>query len=754
MNDGSLKIIIGAAADRSCETVFAGLEKRAQKASQNIGKSFANSMGGGTGGSGGAGRGFDAAAAAARKAEKEIEREIANQVRATKAAAREMKREHEQAARSHVRAEAEASREIIRGFKDATRERARELRKQEQDEARSAATASRNAEKFASRTSQRAVRFLVPNPIGAFGMARRIGGDILRGAGVDFSMSGMASRAVHAQEIATNLSNQGFMRNEKGANSIRVGGDTLEKEARRNAQSSGFTTEQALSAQTKFVDLTGNLDDARKAMPDILKLSGGTNTDPEKMAEAWANVSRHIGEVPDKAQKVYGLMKLIAGQGRVGSIEIKDEAKDLGKIAAMADKFAGPRDVSIGKLATMAQMARAEGGAASSAQAATSVVSFTNTFGTKQRVNALLAAGMKESDIFEMQGTGKNRVRAHIQDPFEIIKKALSVTGGDITKFGVLFKSVMAQRATNSIVAAYNSGGGHNMTAVDAQFKKFGSEAALSDQDVDEAQAARMQTASAQAKVFQEKLDEVGKQVQSELTPALTALAPKAMETAHAFGSLITWAAANPMSAVGAAVAAAIARAGIESAFRVGVEKMFTSAAGAGGGIALAGTVMLTAAAVTLINEDVRRRDLARNDASTGMAEAGAREGTYRSNAAKGFYTESEKSDLETINQTLGRRINRASSIGDYDKANGGAPTSATGIALEEAFHPERGEARIDASHISQLKTEMENNKRILDMIRTGTLKVQVMNPSPGISGGGPAVDPIGRDKGPGPWRQ
>ncbi len=631
MTDGAIRIVVGAALNRSeVDSVFGAVEKRAERAGSVVRKALGG--GSGTGRGNPLGKGFDEAAKSAQRAEREIDATWKKQLADANRVARAQDKIFNEAARTRVRAEAEASREIVRGFRTATRERARELKQQEQDEARSNKRAEAERRKFADRTSHRAVRFLFPNPIGAFGMASRIGGDLLRGAGVDFSTQGMAHRAVRAQEVSTLLSNQGFMPQEHGANAHRVAATTLENEARHTAQSQGFTTEQMLAAQTKFVDLTGNLDDARKAMPAIAKLSGATTTDPEKMAEAWANVSRHMGDIPDKAAKVEALMRLIAGQGRVGSIEIKDEAKDLGKIAAMADKFAGDRGESIAKLATMAQMARAEGGAASSKEAATSIVSFASTFTAPARVKQLLGAGLKEEDIFEMQGTGKNRVRAHIQDPFEIIKKVLEKTGGDIGKFSSIFKSVMSQRAVNSLAAAYNSGGGRNMGAVDKQIAAFGKEATLTSEFVDEAQGERMKTAATQAVVFQEKLDEVGRNVAVELLPAMQALAPVALRAASGLGDIVTWAAKNPLEAVGAAVTAAIARAGIESAFRAGIERAITSSTfNVGAASATIGSATLAVAALTLAwgQADELGKALGADSRATDVLMPGAKKGEF-----------------------------------------------------------------------------------------------------------------------------
>lgn len=599
---GEIRIIVGASLSRDVEATFGNIAQMAERTGKQVQKAMGG--GGGTVGPGAAiAKSFGQAAKASESSSRQIEKDWKDRLKALNAYAKEQEKIAQRTAREEVKATADAAKEIEKILEKETRTKEREAQKAGRAEQRAAEQSARkinsDRERFASRTSQRSVRFLFPNPIGAFGMASRIGGDILRGAGVDFSVAGMVSRAVNAQTIFTQLSNQGYMPGQAGPNGQRVSASTLEGQARQIAQSRGYTTEQVGEAQTKMVDIGGNLAESRAAIDSAMKLSGATGTDPVKMAEAWASVSRHMGDIPDKAAKVEGLMRLIAGQGRVGSIEVKDEAKDLGKIAAVADQFYGDKADIIGQLTGFAQMAKAEGGASSSAQAATSVVAFKNVMTSAPRVKAMLAAGLKEEDIFHMQGTGKNRIRGTLQAPNDIIRKALVATGGDITKFGNIFKSVMAQRATGALVAAYNSDGGHNMAAVNKKINEFGKEATLSSSQVDEAQGERMKTAAAQAVVFQEKLDEVGKSVEAELLPALQQLAPYALQAAHGLGELVTFAAKNPVEAIVAAVAAAIGRASLESTFRAGVEKLILTSLGrAGGGAAAAGVGGAEAAAL------------------------------------------------------------------------------------------------------------------------------------------------------------
>src|SRR5678816_2878592 len=185
MADGQIKIIVGAAADRSVETVFSSIERRALRMRDVVAKAL-----GGSGTSNNAlGKPFENAARIADKSGKEIERgwnqrlaelnKIAKaQDRIHLAAARAETQAARQAARERQKVEREASRDIIRSFKEQVREAQRAA--DEQVRAQKKVEAERR--KFAERTSHRAVRFLFPNPIGAFGAAARIGGDLMRAA--------------------------------------------------------------------------------------------------------------------------------------------------------------------------------------------------------------------------------------------------------------------------------------------------------------------------------------------------------------------------------------------------------------------------------------------------------------------------------------------------------------------------------------------------------------------------------------------
>jgi hypothetical protein len=87
-------------------------------------------------------------------------------------------------------------------------------------------------------------------------------------------------------------------------------------------------------------------------------------------------------------------------------------------------------------------------------------------------------------------------------------------------------------------------------------------------------------------------MDEVAQSVQVGLLPALEQLAPVAERLAKKLGDVATWAASNPGSAIVAAIAFAIGRAGLESVFRSMIEYVIkTAAMRAGVGVVAAGSM-------------------------------------------------------------------------------------------------------------------------------------------------------------------
>ena len=574
----AIKIRVGASLDRSVDVVFGSIEKRAKRTGDVVAASLSK-----RGGRGGPYR--------------EYQREGEAAHRRVTTAAQKAAREQERAVSASLRKQGQAFKQFAN---IAAREQARALRA---DRAQS--------RDFARRTSHRATRFMLPNaPIGSF--ARRAGSDILRGAGVDTSLSGAIGRAAEADKLARDLSNAGFQRGAAGAAGVRQSPATLISEARGIADASGGTTSagEVLQGQSAFVAKTGDLETARAVVKDLAMLSAATGANMQDVVDAAGDVSSNLGDVPNKAEKVNAIMRTIAGQGKLGAVEMKDLAVQMAKIASAAGSFEGDAGENIKKLSAMAQFARARGGAAGASQAATAVAGFANTLKTPARIKA-----------FRKEGIDPLNERGQLRDPIKIINEAISTTGADPIRMKKMFANVFGAKGVDALTNTYRSAGGgdRGMAAVNAEWQRMLKGAALSQEEIVESVKTAQGGASAKAKAFQNELDNVAAAVSSELLPALQKLAPSAISLAKTFGDVATWTVTNPKKAIGLAITAAIARAGLESAFRSGLERMILGpngggvgdtgragrvgkvAAGLGAGLTIAATAVTVAAAGTVV---------------------------------------------------------------------------------------------------------------------------------------------------------
>jgi hypothetical protein len=289
------------------------------------------------------------------------------------------------------------------------------------------------------------------------------------------------------------------------------------------------------------------------------------------MAAAAANVSNGLGDMEDKAPIIDAVMRTIAGQGKLGAVEISDFATQMARVAASASAFAGDRAENIAKMGALAQIARAEGGAPSAAEASRSVVGFANTMKKSARIDAFKKEGI---DVFTDES------QTQLKDPISLIKEALIATGGDLQAMNKMFMDVIGARAVTGLQKTFVDAGGGDagLAAVDKRINRM-LDAQLSRKEVDDSADLPGKTMSAKAMRFQNELDKVSEGVMGKLGPALEKAAPAILNFAETVGDVSTWAVDNPKQAIGAAIGIAIARAGIESAFRAGIERVIMRAA-------------------------------------------------------------------------------------------------------------------------------------------------------------------------------
>jgi len=429
--------------------------------------------------------------------------------------------------------------------------------------------------------------------------------DLARGAGVNFDLSSMIGKSVGIEKSAVDLSNAGFMPGKEGPAGQRQDPAGIINDIKKAAADAALDMNKMADGLQSFVGKTGELELGRKLLGDMGKLARATGSDVGDMMNAAGDVAAQLekaGIKEGQAEKVNVIMRAIAGQGKQGAVEIKDMATQMAKLAATAPQFAGTFEESMAGMGALAQEARQSGGAASATQAATSVMSFTNSFSKGARRSAFKAAGVEVED----KQTGKFR---SAQD---IIMDSLRATGGDSVKMGKLFADSGARRVTRGFESIYkaNGGGEAGLAAVAAEFEKL-KKATMSEAEVSDSFNASMQTAEAKAQLFQNQLQEIAGTVATRLMPALEKAAPSVLSMAEKGAEFASKLAEVDVGyIIGGALVASIGQAAIGQLVASSLQSAMSSMSGAQmGQLGAIGALTIMAVGVALYAQKVEKED-------------------------------------------------------------------------------------------------------------------------------------------------
>lgn len=534
-----IRIKVGVALDANAEAVLAPIER----ASKRVKKTVESEMGA-------AGKavgdhtmaGARKAAAALEKLESDARREAARILKAHVTAEKELTRAKAHEIRERERAERQAA---------TARERI------ERDAARAIVAARKNEEKRQANSLLRrdilTGKAIQPGG-GAIGIGRRagirtskgvalayglggralssmtdIGLDFAHGLGADTDLGSHVQKAQAQRSLANKISASGYV---PGTNLVDP--NEIIAKAREVGNATGTDTSDALEALEAFVGKTGELKTGLESMEHLAVLSKATGTHLADMSNAAAEVSNQLGDVPNKGKVVYEIMKQIAGQGKLGAVEIKDLASQMAKIGAAASRFAGGAEKNIATLGAIAQEAKLRGGAASATQAATSVTAFATglTKGATFKNWRTFRAPVKgQPGKFEGLNPYTDSSHRELSDPMEIIKAGISATRGDQTKLSKLFPSSQGFRAVSGFASVYNQAYSSTkgtdeqkdiagIKAITDEFERLKS-AQLDELEVHRAFAKTMQQGDSKAAIFNNKMTEIADRLTAVVLPHL-----------------------------------------------------------------------------------------------------------------------------------------------------------------------------------------------------------------------------------------
>ncbi len=527
----SLRIKVGIAVDASAASVMAPIEKAAKRARKTVeqemaaaGKAIEKEIA----------KGAREAGKAETKLDKELEREANKILKVEQNAQKARVREVTAAARERIRVERQAQREVEQLMAKA----AREAKKAADAEAKLRATPFYNrslggggAIGIGRRAGIRVSRpFAAAYGYGGAALSGMMG--IAREAGYETDFGEYARRSISDAALATKISNSGYI---PGQTSLVAPGKVLET-ATNVSIATGTERGEALGALEAFVSKTGDLQTGLQSLQQMAMLSRATGSNLEDMANAAAEVTNNLGNVPDKARVTQKIMQMIAGQGKLGAVEIRDLAAQMAKLASASGAFKGGAMANLGILGVMAQESKLRGGSASATQAATSVLRFASDLTKPTTLKNWQKMGI--SPFADKTGT-------ILTDPKSIIEAALKAAdrnghGANLQTLGKLFPNAMSFRAVRGFASIYNEAGGGQggMRAVEEEFRRL-SAAQMDETEVMRAFSASMSTSEAKSKVFNAEMQQVADHLEGDLVPALEAAAPAIVALAQAASGAI-----------------------------------------------------------------------------------------------------------------------------------------------------------------------------------------------------------------------
>lgn len=398
-----------------------------------------------------------------------------------------------------------------------------------------------------------------------------------------------------AAEIALNSGKDGLTR------------DGLLHQANSIAMSRGFEVSQVLAGVDRFGATSGDYKNAPKVIDQIAALANATGGSIEELSGAAGLFQANGGD----ASRTQEWLRVSAGMGRAGSVDVRDLAQYGAKVSSASGQFAD-QGAAFVDLSAMTQMAVKRGGAEDAATATTAVARYAGDIWKNE--DAIKGMGVKTRDA-----TGKK-----LNSASGIMFDAISATQGDRGKLGSVFKlesikAIEGYRQTYNDAAIASKAKGGTASDQDTAGRKAMAEtlqamrdAAMTEEQVKTEAAKRMEETDKKLIAVFEKLKiEVGE----KLAPKFMELIPVLEKAIPAFTEMLDFATKNPFSSVallmGAAVTKDIAAAGIGKGIEFGVSKAATAIASGGMGLqtSLGSVSFVIAAAAIALQQGIAHID-------------------------------------------------------------------------------------------------------------------------------------------------
>lgn len=435
-----------------------------------------------------------------------------------------------------------------------------------------------------------------------------LGGGLAVGSAI-YQQADIASRS-------SSLANQGFV---EGGPSR----DEIFKKIQRTtgAMNDRYGVDQGamIGGMEAFVDKTGNVDMALNMADHIAQLSSASGADMSELGTVLGNAFSNLKQTPGVSEEqavdqAKQLSMILAGQGKIGAVEMRDLANRAPILTSAASQFGGDRMESMAVMGALAQIAVDKGGAHNADVATTSIKNLPLDMVMKGK-----KAGMT-GDVAKM-------------NPVDAIVQLLEKTGGDKQKLLKVvgretLPSIEGLRKTWEENGGKKDGSGSK--AVRKEIQRY-VDAAYSKGEMQDSAAFRGSQMDRQIDRAMGQFNiAVGTQLVpavTDLIPAITSLTPIIANVGSVGADFVSFAANDPFAGLSAIFAASMAK----QAAGVGLARIMESSLGknlAAGGLVIGtlyGAVQLAEFAVQEMDksaDDRYSKDRKALDTLAGKAQA------------------------------------------------------------------------------------------------------------------------------------
>lgn len=590
--------------------------------------------------------------------------------------------------------------------------------------------------------------------VGAIGRAGLgVARGVAEGIGVDMSPTALIGKSTSMQKTVTDTVNSAASAHGRSGTIEEV--KATEAAIKDAANSTSNDYNKMSEGLMNFVQRSSDLKTGTAILKDMGQLARATGTDVGEIMTGAGPIAKLFEGEADQAERVAEAMRLIAKQGAMGNVEMRELAPKMGVIASGVGRYADPkhgvsRDKILGQLGAIAQISM-QGGGVGATDAARAAANFGRDLAKKQSTKAFGKIMGSKYSVF----TDENH--EHMKAPEQIMMDVLRKTHGNQSQISELFRNTSSAKGMLGVQNAYEKAGGGEagLSHVEELLKSYSQ--TMEKSEVNKAAALSQGTDEAKAQKFNNAMQDAAESVTQKLVPELEKLVPSVIKLTTAFASMVGFAIENPIKAGALALGAAIAKAGVETVVSNGIKKALEGSSKGGMAISVGlATFMITAAVLDkMMNVQDSADDKSRGDANhLATSRANLVAGRFANQGDKDKAIAAAEAEVEATKTRIAA-AEKNSSFASRVGSNIAAPYSAAANflsagSLGTSFGAQANQ-RADVKQMDIMRSELAKSVAVLNAIKNGTLQVNVVNMPPGgpagAGGNAPTVDQGARTK-------